>query len=98
MWIGFFHDRTAGGMLLTKIGALKTVPSNAALNGAVGAAPFFLEIVFFHAVFVRGDGGAFDADTVFLYGFCRFEGYFVVCFVPFFELQVIICKVHVQIG
>ena len=82
MWIGFFHDLTAGRILLTKMGALKTVPSSAALIGPVGAAPFLLEVVFFNPVLVRGDGGAFDADTVFLYGFCCFEGYFVVSFVP----------------
>src|SRR5665647_1750136 len=36
MWMGFFHDLTAGKTLLTKIGALKTVPSNAALMVPLG--------------------------------------------------------------
>src|SRR4030042_3312135 len=38
MWIGFFHELTAGGIFFTRIGALQTVPSSAALIVPVGLA------------------------------------------------------------
>src|SRR4030042_497158 len=36
MWIGFFQDLTAGKMFFTNMGALKTVPSSAALIVPLG--------------------------------------------------------------
>ncbi len=77
-------------------------PENCAVegcsDGAVGAAPFLFEVVFFYAVFVGGDGGAFDADAVLLDGFGCFEGNFVVGFVSVLELKVVVFEVHVEVG
>ena len=48
-------------------------PAQDVADGAVGRLPHLLEIEFLHPRFVGGDGGAFDADAVFLdrLGGCR---------------------------
>src|SRR5208283_165413 len=44
MWIGFFQDLTAGKTFFTRIGALKTVPSSAALMVPLGLLHSFLRL------------------------------------------------------
>ncbi|CAI8362236.1 MAG: Uncharacterised protein [Cellulomonadaceae bacterium TMED98] len=54
-------------------------------NGAVGAAPHLLQAKFFDPGLIGGDGGAFDADTVFFDGVGRVDGDLVVGLVALFD-------------
>jgi hypothetical protein len=67
-------------------------------DGAVGRAPHFLEAELFHAGFVRRDGRAFHADAVMLDGFGGIDGDLVVGLVAFFDREVVVFQVDVQIG
>lgn len=46
--------------------------------GSVGRAPHLFEVEFLDAGFVRGDGRALDADTVFENGIGRVDGHLVI--------------------
>ena len=64
---------------------------------AVGRFPHFLEVEFFHAGFVGRDGGALDADAVFLDGFRGFDRDFVVRRVAVFDSKIVVFQIHVEI-
>lgn len=49
-----------------------------ATYGSVGRAPHLFEVEFFDAGFVRGDGRALNADTVFEDGIGGVDGHLVV--------------------
>ena len=57
-----------------------------------------LELELLHSGFVGRDGGAFDADAVFLDGFRGVEGDLVVCFVSVGEAEVVVFQVDIEVG
>ena len=61
-------------------------------DGAVRRLPHLLEAEFLHPGFVRGDGGAFDADAVLLDGFGGVDGDLVVGLVAVFHPEVVILR------
>ena len=65
---------------------------------AVRRFPHFLQVEFRHPVFVRRDGGAFDANTVFGNRIGRVDGDLVVGRIAAFDTKIIIFKIDVQIG
>ena len=64
---------------------------------AIGGEPHFLKVEFLDASFVGGDGGAFDADAVFLDGFCGFDGDGVVGGIAVGETEVEVFEGDVEI-
>ena len=64
---------------------------------AIGAQPHFLEPKLGHARFVRGDGGAFDADAMFLDGFGGVDGDLVVGGIAGGEAQVVVFEVDGEV-
>jgi hypothetical protein len=77
---------------LAEDGAAQVVP-----NGAVGRQPHLLELELLDALLVRGDGGALDADAVFLDGLGGVQGDLVVGLVAVGQAQVVVLEVDVQV-
>ena len=67
-------------------------------DGAIGRTIHPLQAEFLDPVFVRGNGGAFDADTVFLDRLGRVDGDLVVGAVALFDPEIIILQVDIEIG
>ena len=65
-------------------------------DGAVRRLPHFLEAEFLHPGFVRGDGGAFDADADLLDGVGGIDGDLIVGLVAVFHPQVEILQVDIE--
>ena len=63
----------------------------------VGRLPHLLQLELFNARFIRGDGGAFDADAVLLDGLSRIDGDLVVGRVAVLDREVIILNLEVEI-
>ena len=63
-------------------------------DGTVGAFPHFVEIVFGHAGFVRGDGGAFHRNAVLFIGVGGVDGHLVAGLIPVGETQVVVFGVQ----
>ena len=59
---------------------------------AVGTFPHLFQPVFFHALGVGRNGGAFDRHAVFFSGFGGIEGNFIVRFVAMFQPQIVIFR------
>jgi len=65
-------------------------------DGAVGRLPHFLQAEFLHPGLVRGDGGAFDADTDLLDGVGGVHGDLVVGLVAVFHPEVEIHQIDIE--
>jgi hypothetical protein len=85
-------DRLGLAALGREDGAAQVVP-----NGAVGRQPHLLELELLDALLVRGDGGALDADAVFLDGLGGVQGDLVVGLVAVGQAQVVVLEVDVQV-
>ncbi len=57
-----------------------------------------LQLEFHHPCFVRCDGRAFDANGIFLDGFCCVEGDLVVGLVSVWQAEIVVFKVDVEVG
>ena len=66
-------------------------------DGAVGALPHLLELIFFHALRIRRDGGALNGDAILFRRFRRLDGDAVVGPVTVFQSEVIILGFQVDI-
>ena len=65
-------------------------------DGAVGAFPHLLEVVFLDPLLIRGDGGALDADAVLLAGLRRFDGHLVVGRIAILQTEVVIFALEIH--
>ena len=65
---------------------------------AVGGAPHFLQVVFFDALFIGCDGGAFNADPVFFDGFRRIDGHLIIGVVTVRDTEVMVIELYIEIG
>ena len=66
-------------------------------NRAVGRTPHLLQTEFFDTRLVRSDGGAFDADTVFLDSVRCIDRPLVVGGIAVLDRQVVVAQVDVQV-
>ena len=67
-------------------------------DGAVGAFPHLLEMIFLHPLGVGGDGGAFHAHPQLFDGLGRIHRYPVVGFIPMRQSQVIVIGFQLHKG
>ena len=67
-------------------------------DGAIGGLPHFLKAEFLDACLIGGDGGALDADMLTLDCFGGVDRDLIVGGVAILDAQIIVVKVHVQIG
>ncbi len=65
---------------------------------AVGRAPHLLQPEFLDALFVRRDRRAFHADADFLDLFGRVDGDLIFGAITFFDTQIVVQQVKIQIG
>ena len=95
---GLFPLAHAGGHALYHDGGAehRTVQNGA--DGAVGALPHLLEVIFLHPLGVGGDGGAFDCHAILARGLGAFHGHAVIRFIPVLEPQVKVHGLQIHIG
>ena len=66
-------------------------------DGAVGAFPHFMQVIFLHALGVGGDGGTLHRYTVLFRGVGAVNGHLIPGFVPVGQAQVIIFGFQINI-
>ena len=67
-------------------------------DGAVGAFPHFMQVIFRHALVVGGDGGTFHCHTIFFCSFGSLYGNLVSRLVAFYQSQVVVFRLQVNKG
>ncbi|MHC2718602.1 hypothetical protein ACVMGE_001089 [Bradyrhizobium diazoefficiens] len=78
------------------IGSRKITPREDVADGAVRRLPHLLEVELLHPGFIRGDGGALDADADLLDRFGGVDGDLIVGVVAVFHPQVEIHQLDIQ--
>ncbi|CAI8207114.1 MAG: Uncharacterised protein [SAR116 cluster bacterium] len=73
-------------------------PTKNVADGAVGRAVHALQPEFLYTLFIRCDGGAFDTHAIFLDGICGIDGDLVIRLVAFFDAEIIIFQINIEIG
>ena len=77
---------------------VRTLVKKRKKSNVLGRFPHFLEIEFFDASFIGGDGGALDADIVLLDGIGGIYGDLIVGFVSAGDGEIVVFGVDVYIG
>jgi hypothetical protein len=67
-------------------------------DGTVGRLPHLLEGELLDTGLIRGDGGALDADLVFLDGVCAVDSDLIVSGITVLDAQVEVLDVEVKVG
>ena len=98
MMIGLVQPGTRRGTLLADDGFAEHDAAEDVADGAVRRLPHFLQAEFLHPGFVRGDGGAFDADADLLDGVGGVDGDLVVGGVAVFHSEVKIHQLDIEEG
>src|SRR3954471_5630172 len=86
-WYIFDHYR------FTEDSAIKNIT-----DGTIWTLPHLLQFEFFHTVFIRSDGCAFDAYTILADGVCCIYSHLVIGFVAVLHSKVKIFDVDVEVG
>ena len=73
-------------------------PAQNVPDGAIGRAPHLFEVEFLDPLFIGGDGGTFHADPMFKDGMGRIDGDLIVGLIAFFDAEIVISQVNIQIG